>query len=58
MLRTREDLEELEARTLAPYAMRARASRGRATSEPPHPARTCFQRDRDRIIHCAVCRRL
>src|SRR5690349_3055765 len=29
MLRTREELEDIEARTLAPYAMPARASRGR-----------------------------
>jgi dGTPase len=58
MLRTRVELEELEARTLAPYATLAGASRGRRTSEPAHPMRTCFQRDRDRIIHCAAFRRL
>jgi dGTPase len=58
MLRTREDLEEIEVRTLAPFAMRARESRGRSFSEPPHPMRTCFQRDRDRIIHSAAFRRL
>jgi dGTPase len=26
--------------------------------EEPHPYRTCFQRDRDRIVHCSAFRRL
>jgi dGTPase len=58
MLRTREELEEIEKRILAPYAMLASQSRGRRIPEPPHPMRTCFQRDRDRIIHSAAFRRL
>jgi dGTPase len=58
MLRTRVDLENLEGRTLAPYAMASLASQGRRVAEPLHPMRTCFQRDRDRIIHCAAFRRL
>jgi dGTPase len=58
MLRTRKDLEELERCTLAPYAMLACESLGRRFDEPPHPMRTAFQRDRDRIVHSASFRRL
>src|SRR5437763_11827775 len=58
MLRAREDLERLEAETLASYAMLARDSRGRVFPEQQHPMRTVFQRDRDRIIHSAAFRRL
>src|SRR6266704_897846 len=58
MLRTRQDLEEIEARALAPYAMLARDSRGRRITQPAYPMRTCFQRDRDRIIHSSAFRKL
>jgi len=44
--------------TLAPYASRAEASRGRLFPEPENPRRSCFQRDRDRIIHATAFRRL
>jgi dGTPase len=33
-------------------------SRGRQFSEKPHPYRSGFERDRDRIIHCSAFRRL
>ena len=35
-----------------------RNSRGRLVPEPDDPLRTCFQRDRDRIIHSKRFRRL
>ncbi len=31
---------------------------GRRFAEKPHPYRTDFERDRDRIIHCSAFRRL
>ena len=42
----------------APYASRPEMSRGRFHPEPESPTRTCYQRDRDRIIHSAAFRRL
>ncbi len=57
-LSSRKDLEEREELMLAAYALQARASRGRQYQEKEHPYRTCFQRDRDRIIHSDAFRRL
>ena len=54
----RERWEALEEEILAPWAARAARSRGRPRPEPPCPLRTCFQRDRDRIIHSKAFRRL
>ena len=54
----RTAIEEWELKTLAPYALKARDSQGRRHAEDEHAYRTCFQRDRDRIIHCAAFRRL
>ena len=45
-------------RELAPYASNPERSRGRLHTEPESRTRTAFQRDRDRIIHCAAFRRL
>lgn len=50
--------EAREADWLAPYAMHSCDTRGRVHSEPEHPYRTCYQRDKDRIIHSAAFRRL
>jgi len=43
---------------LADYAVRVEESRGRRHSEPTHPYRNAFERDRDRIIHARAFRRL
>ena len=39
-------------------AVQEQSSRGREFLEEDHPYRTAFERDRDRIIHCAAFRRL
>ncbi|OHB65559.1 MAG: hypothetical protein A2168_06925 [Planctomycetes bacterium RBG_13_50_24] len=40
------------------YAVSEKTSRGRMFPEKPHPYRSDFERDRDRIIHCSAFRRL
>ncbi len=52
------DWQTRESRTLAPWAMHAADSAGRVHAEPPHPFRSPYQRDRDRIVHSAAFRRL
>lgn len=58
MLRKREELEIREQKILASYAVKSTESTGRVRAEEEDPYRTCFQRDRDRIIHCKAFRRL
>ncbi len=58
MFFTREQLEQQEYDSLAPYGMKSRDSRGRVYPDEEHPYRTAFQRDRDRIIHTTAFRRL
>jgi dGTPase len=45
-------------RHTASYASKPEESRGRLFQEPESPPRTCFERDRDRIIHSSAFRRL
>jgi dGTPase len=56
-LNIRQLTEEREE-SLSPNAVKSKYSRGRERPEEPDPIRTCFQRDRDRIIHCKSFRRL
>jgi hypothetical protein len=50
MFFTRQHLEEIEDKSLAPYGMRSKDSKGRAYLDNEPDYRTAFQRDRDRII--------
>jgi len=58
MPRYRQELEEIERRTLAPYAQFSGDTRGRQLPEEPPLWRTQYQRDRDRVIHSRAFRRL
>ncbi|MGD8404754.1 MAG: deoxyguanosinetriphosphate triphosphohydrolase [Anaerolineales bacterium] len=58
MLFNRQQLEEIEDKSLAPYGMRSQNSKGRAYLDSEPDYRTAFQRDRDRIIHTTAFRRL
>lgn len=50
--------EEFEDDHLAPLATRAFGAGNRVDDEDPDPYRTCFERDRDRILHATAFRRL
>ena len=54
----REELEERERKTLSPYASFADNTRGRNRKEEECDIRTCYMKDRDRIVHCKSFRRL
>lgn len=54
----RQKTEEIEKDILSPYATLSCNSKGRHFEEPKCDIRTCFQRDRDRIIHSKAFRRL
>ena len=54
----REAREAEEEWLLAPGATRSVGAGHRAVEEDPDPWRTCFERDRDRILHSTAFRRL
>lgn len=58
MPRYRQELEDLERRTLAPFAQFSADTRRRRHAEEPPLWRTEYQRDRDRVIHSRAFRRL
>jgi dGTPase len=54
----REVREDAEAERLATGATRSSGAGDRALAEEADPYRTCFERDRDRILHDSAFRRL
>ncbi len=56
--RGRAEREGLETTLLAPGATRAEGAGERPRREEPDEWRTCFERDRDRILHATSFRRL
>ena len=53
----REQTEAIERQTLSRYATLSENSRGRRVPLEPDPIRPCFQRARDRILHCTATAR-
>lgn len=54
----REQTEQIEREILSASATCAADTKGRVREEEHDLLRTCFQRDRDRVIHCNAFRRL
>ncbi|WP_176230417.1 HD domain-containing protein, partial [Candidatus Hakubella thermalkaliphila] len=58
MVTIREKIEEIERRSLSPFASLSSQSKVRQRPQKDDEIRTCFMRDRDRIIHSKTFRRL
>ena len=54
----RQRTEMIEDEILSPFAAKSKLSKGRNRDEELCDIRTCYQRDRDRIVHCKAFRRL
>lgn len=54
----RERTEDIEAGSLSDLACLAQHTKGRDVEEAEDDMRTCFQRDRDRVVHSKAFRRL
>jgi len=54
----RQRIEDQEKKYLSEFATKSTCSLGRRYHEENDEFRTCFQRDRDRILHCKAFRRL
>jgi len=54
----RHERDAREHELLAPLATRSFGAGNRAVAEEEDPFRTCFERDRDRILHASAFRRL
>ena len=54
----REHTQNIEENYLSIYAAKSKFTKGREKDEIPCDIRTCYQRDRDRIIHSKAFRRL
>lgn len=54
----RKAIEQRERKSLSQFASFSDESKGRQHPEEEDDIRTCYQRDRDRIIHCKAFRRL
>jgi dGTPase len=58
LYRRSRDVREAAEEQLSPAATRSVATRGRTADEPLDADRTCFEVDRDRILHSKAFRRL